>query len=126
MSYWKTEKHFSAWLNLVPNTKITGGNIISSKMQKKKNQAGLALRMAASNLTKSKSYLGDYARKMRSRIGKKGAVIASAHKLSRIIFAMIKDKKEFDDKIFRTNQERDKEQRIRYLEKQLQKLKQVA
>jgi transposase len=126
MNCWKSEKQFSAWLNLVPNTKITGGNIISSKMQKKKNQAGLALRMAASNLTKSKSYLGDYARKIRSRIGKKGAVIASAHKLSRIIFAMIKDKKEFDDKVFRKNQEKDKEQRIRYLEKQLQKLKQAA
>jgi hypothetical protein len=39
---------------------------------------------------------------------------------------MIKDKKEFDDKVFRKNQEKDKEQRIRYLEKQLQKLKQAA
>lgn len=126
MSCWKSEKQFSAWLNIVPNTKITGGNIISSKMQKKKNHAGMTLRMAASNLTKSKSYLGDYARKMRSRIGKKGAVIASAHKLSRIIFAMIRDRKEFDDKVFTTNQERDKEQRIRYLEKQLRKLKQAA
>lgn len=126
MTCWKSDKQFSAWLNIVPNTKITGGKIISSKMQRKKNQAGLSLRMAASNMTKSKSYLGDYARKMRSKIGKKGAVVASAHKLSKIIYAMIRDQKEFDDKIFTNNQEKIKEQRIRYLEKQLQKLKQVA
>lgn len=126
MKCWRSDKQFSAWLNIVPNTKITGGKIISSKMQRKKNQAGLTLRMAASNMSKSKSYLGDYARKMRSRIGKKGAVVASAHKLSKIIYAMIRNQKEFDDKIFTNNQEKIKEQRIRYLEKQLQKLKQAA
>ena len=37
MSSWPSCKHFAAWLNLVPNTKITGGKIISSKMRKRKN-----------------------------------------------------------------------------------------
>jgi transposase len=126
MECWKSEKQFSAWLNLTPNTKITGGKIISSRMEKKKNQAGLTLRMAASNLSKSQSYLGEYARKMKSRVGKKGAVVASAHKLSRIIYTMIKNKKEFDDKLFLSNQQKVKEQRIRNLEKQLLKLKGAA
>ena len=126
MRCWKSEKQFAAWLNVVPNTKITGGKIISSRMQKKKNQAGLSLRMAASNLSKSKSYLGECARKMRSRIGKKGAVVASAHKLSRIIYTLIKEQKEFDEKVFLANQQKSKEQRIRYLEKQLQRLKEAA
>lgn len=126
MTKWKSGKHFSAWLNLTPNTKITGGKIISSKMQKKKNQAGLSLRMAASNMSKSKSYLGDYARKMQSRVGKKGAVIASAHKLSRIIYVMIKEQKEFDINVFMASQKRWNDQRIKYLENQLRRLKNVA
>lgn len=126
MTKWKSGKHFSAWLNLTPNTKITGGKVISSKMQKKKNQAGITLRMAASNLSKSKSHLGDYARKMRSRIGKKGAVIASAHKLSRIIYAMIKEKAEFDMNIYVDSQKMWKEQRIKQLENQLKHLRNVA
>ena len=126
MTKWKSGKHFSAWLNLTPNTKITGGKIISSKMQRKKNQAGLTLRMAASNLSKCKSQLGDYARKMRSRIGKKGAVVASAHKLSRIIYTMIKDRREFDINVYMESQKRWKEQRIKNLENQLKHLKKVA
>lgn len=126
MNQWQDCKRFSAWLNLVPNTKITGGKIISSKMQKKKNQAGLTLRMAASNLTKSKSPMGDYARKMRSRIGKKGAVVAGAHKLSRIIYTMIKDQVEYLPDTLVKNQQKWKEQRIRYLEKQLVQLKNVS
>ena len=36
MNKWASAKHFAAWLNLAPNTKITGGKIITSKMQKKK------------------------------------------------------------------------------------------
>lgn len=126
MNCWKSEKQFAAWLNLVPNTKITGGKIISSRMQKKKNYAGLSLRMAASNLSKSKSSLGDYARKIRSRLGKKGAIIASAHKLAHIVYVVIKHKKEFDENILLQNQQKNTEKRIRKLEKQIERLKSVA
>jgi transposase len=126
LKQWENVKRFSAWLNVVPNTKITGGKIISSKMQKKKNQAGRSLRMAASNLSKSKSPLGDYSRKMRSRLGKKGAVTAGANKLSRIIYHMITCQQEYNPLTLVTNQEKWKEQRIHYLEKQLFQLKKIA
>lgn len=126
MNQWKSTNHFGAWLNVAPNTKITGGKILSSKMQKKKNQAGLTLRQAASNMSKSKSPLGDYSRKMRSRLGKKGAVVAAAHKLARIIYTMIKKQQEFSPELMFKNQEKWKEQRIKYLEKQLKQLKKVA
>ncbi|MBK9630816.1 MAG: IS110 family transposase [Saprospiraceae bacterium] len=36
MSKWKSAKHFAAWLNLAPNTKISGGKTLSSKMLQKK------------------------------------------------------------------------------------------
>ena len=67
MSKWKSAKHFAAWLNLAPNTKITGGKIISSKMMKKHNKAGQYLRQGASTLSRSKSPLCDYYRKMQGR-----------------------------------------------------------
>lgn len=123
MSKWQNSKHFSAWLNLSPNTKITGGKIISSKMQKKKNHAGQTIRMSASNLSTSKSPMGDYARKMKSRLGKKSGVVAAAHKLARIIYTMIKDKQEYNPHVIEQNNEKWKLKRIKYLEKQLYKLK---
>ena len=58
MSKWAGHKQFSAWLNLAPNTKITGGKIISSKMMKKKNMAGQSLKMAAFTLSSNKTPLG--------------------------------------------------------------------
>jgi hypothetical protein len=126
MTKWKNSKHMAAWLNLSPNTKITGGRIISSKMQKKKNQAGQTLRMAASTLTTSKSTLGNYARKMKGRLGKKGGVVATAHKLARIVYTMIKEQRPYDDTILVKEDQKWREKRIRFLEKQLEQLKKVA
>lgn len=126
MSKWRSYKQFAAWLNLAPNTKITGGKIISSRMQKKKNHGGIALRMAASNLSKSKTPLGDYARKMKSRIGKKGAVVSAAHKLSKIIYTMIRNQKEYNQSTIIEDQVKWREKRIKNLEKQLEKLKNIA
>lgn len=126
MSKWENNKHFAAWCNLAPNTKITGGKIVSSSMQKKKNHAGQVLRMCASGLSKSKSGLGDYSRKMKSRLGKKGAVVATAHKLALIVYTMIKEKRSYNPQITENNQEKWKAKRIKYLEKQLSQLKIVV
>lgn len=123
MHKWKSSKHFSAWLNVVPNTKITGGRIISSKVVKKKNQAGQTLRMSASSLHHSKAPLGDYSRKMKSKLGKKGGVVATAHKLAKIIYTMIKNKEPYSQSITADDQQKWKEQRIKYLERRLTQLK---
>ena len=126
MSKWPSGKHFASWLNIVPNTKITGGKIISSKMQRKKNQAGQSLRMAASTLSKNKSPLGDYSRKMKSKLGKKGGVVATAHKLSRIVFTMIKEQQEYNPGILVNSNDQWKSKRIKFLEKQLLLLKSAS
>jgi len=126
MTKWKSIKHFPAWLNLVPNTKITGGKIISSKMQKKKNKAGQCLRMAASGLSNSKSPLGDEYRRMRAKLGGKGAVVAIAHKLSRIVYTMIKTQTEYNPEIIVGDQTKFRERKIKRIEKQLEKLKNVS
>lgn len=126
MSRWKSAKHFAAWLNLVPNTKITGGKIVSSRMMKKKNQAGQALRMGSSSLYSNKSPIGDYHRRVSAKYGGKGATLATAHKLSRIIFHMLNEKEEFNTNMILESQKTYREKRIKQLEKQLSLLKRVA
>ena len=66
MSRWKTEKHFTSWLGLAPNTKISGGKVISSRVPKKKHYAGQAFRMAAMSLQNNKGPLGDFYRRVRT------------------------------------------------------------
>lgn len=126
MSKWKSSKHFAAWLNLTPNTKISGGKIISSKMMKKNNKAGQLLRQAASCLKTNKTAIGDYYRVMRARLGGKGAALATAHKLARIIYTMLLKKTQYNSGMIVENQDKIKEEKIRKLEKQLARLKQVA
>src|ERR1035438_2531432 len=123
---WPSPKCFPAWLNVVPNTKITGGKIISSKMMKKKNRAGQTLRIAASTLFSNKTPLGDYYRRMKSKYGGRGASLATAHKLARIIFKMLETKEEFNFEMLIESQNKYKEIKIKQLEKQLAKLKRVA
>jgi transposase len=126
MGKWQTAKQFAAWLNLAPNTKITGGKIISSKMMSKDNKAGLCLKQAASCLSTNKTPIGDYYRTLRARLGGKGAVIATAHKLARVIYSMLMNKTEYNQDMVSRNQENVKERKIKKLEKQLEKLKQAA
>lgn len=126
MTKWKNHKFFGAWLNVTPNTRITGGKVISSKMQKKKNVAGQTLRTCANSLKKSKSSLGDYARKKKARLGKNGGNVATAHKLARIIYKMLKDKCPFDPEKISGSEKDNKERKIKYLEIQLEKLKNSA
>lgn len=126
MHKWKSAKHFAAWLNLVPNTKISGGRTISSKMMKKKNKAGQYLRQAASSLSINKTPLGDYYRKMRSKLGGKGAALATAHKLARIIYTMLLKKIEYNPSMIFENQEKIKEEKIKKLEMLLARLKQAS
>lgn len=126
MGKWQTAKQFAAWLNLTPNTKITGGKIISSKMMSKDNKAGLCLRQAASCLSTNKTPIGEYYRTVRARLGGKGAVIATAHKLARIIYIMLTDKTEYNQDKISQNQENVKERKIKKLEKQLERLKKAA
>jgi len=97
MSKWPTEKHFASWLRLCPNNKITGGKIIQTGVQPTQNRASTALRVAAASLTRSDSALGAYYRRMRARHGAPSAITATAHKLARTIYFMLKERKSYHD-----------------------------
>lgn len=117
-----SDKQFVSWSNIVPNNKISGGKLLSSKIPRRKNPVGQVFRMAASTLAKNKSPLGDYYRAIKARQGKKQAVVATAHKLARIFFAMIKNQVEFDPNLIRNHQLYNREEKIKRLKKLLSKL----
>jgi len=116
-----TEKHFSSWLGLCPANKISGGKILSSRTRKVENKLATALRMSAQSLWHSQSYLGDY-RKMKARHGTPKATTAAAHKLARIIYAMVKYQIPYDKSIIEEREKFNKERKLQYLHKQAQSL----
>jgi transposase len=97
MSRWPTARHFASWLGLCPGSRISGGKRLSSKTKPCANKAATALRMAAQTLYRSKSALGALLRCMKSKLGPAPAITATAHKLSRIIYAMLKTGKPFTE-----------------------------
>jgi hypothetical protein len=90
MGRWPTVKHFTSWLRLCPGTKKSGGRVLSSKTQPGANRAAAALRLAAASLYRSRSALGAYLRRMSAKLGKAQAVTATAHKLARLVYSLLK------------------------------------
>ncbi len=98
MSCWANEKAFASWLGLCPGNKISGGKVLSSKNKPKDNRAAQALRMAASSLYRSKTAIGAFFRRMRSRLGAPKAITAAAHKFARIIYRMLSTGEDYYEK----------------------------
>lgn len=97
MSRFPSDKHFASWLGLCPGTRITGGKVMSGKTRRVANRAAQALRLAAAALRSSQSALGAYCRRLCSRMDKPKAVTAAAHKLARLIYAMLTRGEEYAD-----------------------------
>lgn len=95
MNKWPTAKHFTSWLNLAPNNKISGGKLLSSKVEKKKNKAGQIFKMAAFAVQRSNNWLASFYHRVKSRAGAGKATMATARKIAVIFYLMIKNKKEF-------------------------------
>jgi transposase len=85
-SRFPTVKHFCSWLGLCPGSKITGGKVKSSQTRKVVNRAANAFRVAAQSLSRSRSALGAFYRRLRSRLGSPKAITATAHKLARMFY----------------------------------------
>jgi len=97
MSLWPSEKHFASWLCLCPGNKKTGGRLISGKSRANANRAASVLRMAAQSLGRSDCALGAFYRRMKSRLGAPKAITATAHKIAKIVYNMLKYGKQYVD-----------------------------
>lgn len=126
-SKFPTEKQFLSWCNVVPDNKISGGKLLSSKVKKKKNKTGQAFRNAASTLWNAKSPLGDYLRKKKNKTGSSSkAIVATARKIASIFYQMVTNGEEFDMEKLKKNQEEYILKKMIYFEKKLEELKMIA
>lgn len=122
MSRFETVAHFTSWLGLCPGTKITGGKVMSGKTKRCANHAAQALRLAAAALRPSQSALGAYYRRMCARMDKPKAVAATAHKLARLIYAMLTKGEEYVDQGQDYYEERYRQRVLRQLTMRAEKL----
>jgi transposase len=106
LSMFPSSKHFASWLGLCPDQRLSGGKVLSAHTRSVKSRAAYALRMAAYSASRSYSAIGDYFRRMRARLGTPKAITATAHKLARIIFHLLKTRTPYDESIFARDEQR--------------------
>ena len=97
MSKWSTDKQFTAWLGLAPRNDISGGKVLRSRTLPSHNRAGQAFRQAATAVARSSSAFGAYYRRKRSQGGPMFAQVATAHKIARTIYHLLKFHVQYED-----------------------------
>lgn len=113
----QTEKQFSSWLSLSPERKVSGGKVLSSKTKASSNRAAQAFRQAAVSVQGSDSELGGYYRRMKARLGGAKAVTATAHKLARVYYRMVKNGEEYVEAGARAYEEKHRQRVVSNLKK---------
>ena len=111
MSRWPTSAHFVSWLALCPDNDISGGRVLWRGLRRVHNRAGDLFRLAAYSLHHDQTPLGDYLRRMKSKLGPAAATTATAHKIAIIFYTMVKKQVEYDATIWA---ERDAEREKRF------------
>lgn len=97
MSPWPSVKHYASWLGLAPHNDISGGKVLRSRTLKTNNRAGQAFRQAAASVTRSNSAFGAFYRRKCAQLGPAQALVATAHKIARTVYFMLKYKVPFED-----------------------------
>jgi transposase len=97
MSRWPTQKHFAAWLGLAPHNDISGGRVLRSRTLPTNNRAGQAFRQAATSVARSPNAFGAYYRRKRAHGGPQFAQVATAHKLARTVYYLLKHPVQYVD-----------------------------
>src|SRR5438132_14082105 len=90
MTRWPTGTHCASWLGWCPGNKLSGGKRYRMRSKPTAKRAASALRLAAQGLVHSHSALGAYDRRMRAWLGAPKAMTATAHKLARLVYSMLR------------------------------------
>jgi transposase len=97
MTRWPTAKHFAAWATLAPSCRITGGKRFHARRPPSAHRVAEILRLAAVNAGRTQTAIGAFYRRLSARIGAAKACVATAAKLARIIYTMLKNRTGFLD-----------------------------
>lgn len=90
MGRFPTAKHFASWLGLCPRQHQSNRTTQKRGPRRGKNRVAHALRLAARSIGRTTTPLGLFYRRIKSRTGPAGAITATAHKLARLIYALLK------------------------------------
>lgn len=122
MGKFPSAKHFTSWLKLCPNNQITGGKIIRSSTGKSHNRARQAFLQAAASVARSNCALGAFYRRLKARVGPAQAQVATAHKIARIVYHLLKFKVEYQQMSAQEYEEQFREREIRHLQRKAARL----
>jgi len=96
---------FASWLGLCPEKAVSGGKVLYTRSRKVKNRVAIALRSGAQCLYRAQSYLGEFYRRMKRKLGGPEAVTATAHKLARIVYHMLRTKEAYNESVLLKSEE---------------------
>lgn len=122
MSRWATHKHFASWLGLAPHTDISGGRVLKSRTLPTANRAGQAFRQAATAVSRTSTTLGAYYRRKRAKGGPKFTQVATAHKIARIVYYLLKYHVPYQEQSAEAYEQKQRERDIASLRKKAAKL----
>jgi transposase len=122
MTKFPSEKHFCSWLGLAPKHEISGAKVLKNKTMKTKNRAGQAFRMAAQSVKRADCVFGSLYRRLKGRLDKAQATVATAHAIARVVYRMLKYKVEYEQVSVEEYEKKYKEQQIKYMKKKAGKL----
>jgi transposase len=97
MSKWPDDKHFCSWLGLAPKNDISGGKVLRSRTMKNRHRAAQAFRMAAQSVVRADCAFRAFSRRLKGRLGPTQALVATAHKMARTVYHMLKDRVAYHD-----------------------------
>ena len=122
MRTWLDDKHFCSWLGLAPKNDLSGGKVLKSRTMKNRNRATQAFRMAAQSVSRSPCAFGAFYRRMKGRLGPAQALVATAHKIARTVYHMLKNRVQYHDIGAAEYNQRFRERELQYLQKKAAKL----
>ncbi len=122
LSRFPSEKQWCSWLSVAPHNDISGGKVLKSRVLKSHNRAGQAFRLAAQSVSRGNSAIGAFYRRMRAKHGAETAIVATAHKIARIYYYMLKYHQPYTHTDAATYDQRTRERQIAKLRKSAARL----
>lgn len=117
MSAWPTAKHFASWAALAPSSRVTGGKSYKTRRPYTATRVAQILRLAALNAGRTSTAIGAFYRRKAGSIGKGKAIVATANKLARIIYTLLKRRTPYNDPGADAYEQRYRERAIRALKR---------
>jgi transposase len=124
VSDFPSAKHFTSWLRLSPNNKVSGGKVLSSRTSKKKNYLSRAFQRAAnavgSNLKKGPLF--QFFNRIKAKKGHSGAIVATARKIATIVWNMLSKKEAFNYETDENYQTKIRQNSIKNIQRKLKNM----